>query len=176
MPTTSAIANNPAGLLVNDQILNQHDATEQATLGVRLARNAFQPKVTPNVLGSFGQTDVNSQNYRIDVSQKFVSGTEIRLGAGTSTAQIPAIVGEPSSDIRFYNADTTLTLSQPLLRGLGPGVARSGFPRKRARVAAAGASRDRDQKDEPKRKEALHGKRGSVFLAQGARPRAFSGP
>jgi outer membrane protein len=114
-------------LVRNDRILNQHDTSEQATLGVRLARNTFQPKVTPNVLGSFGQTDINSQNYRIDVSQKFVSGTEIRLGAGTSTAQIPAIVGEPSSDIRFYNADTTLTLSQPLLRGLGPGVARRGL-------------------------------------------------
>src|SRR5437870_3031427 len=121
----------------NDQILNQHDATEQATLGVRLARNTFQPKVTPNVLGSFGQTNVNSQNYRIDVSQKFVSGTEIRLGAGTSTAQIPAIVGEPSSDIRFYNADTTLTLSQPLLRGLGPGVARRGLSSAELRRADA---------------------------------------
>jgi outer membrane protein len=114
-------------LVRNDRVLNQHDTTEQATLGVRLARNTFQPKVTPNVLGSFGQTNINSQNYRIDVSQKFVGGTEIRLGAGTSTAQIPAIVGEPSSDIRFYNADTTLTLSQPLLRGLGPGVARRGL-------------------------------------------------
>ncbi|PYR19609.1 MAG: hypothetical protein DMF98_24515 [Acidobacteria bacterium] len=122
----------------NDQILNQHDATEQATLGVRLARNTFQPKVTPNVLGSFGQTNVNSQNYRIDVSQKFVSGTEIRLGAGTSTAQIPAIVGEPSSDIRFYNADTTLTLSQPLLRGLGPGVARRGLSSAELRRTDAG--------------------------------------
>jgi len=108
----------------NERLLNQQDATEQATLAVRLARNTFQPKVTPNVLGSFGQTNVNSQNYRVDVSQKFVSGTEMRFGAGTSTAQIPSIAGEPSSDIRFYNADTTLTLSQPLLRGLGPGVAR----------------------------------------------------
>jgi outer membrane protein len=114
-------------LVRNERILNQHDATEQAALGVRLARNTFQPKVTPNVLGSFGQTNVNSQNYRVDVSQKFVVGTEVRLGIGTSTAQIPAVVGQPASDIRFYNADTTLTLSQPLLRGLGAGVGRRGL-------------------------------------------------
>jgi outer membrane protein len=114
-------------LVRNERVLDQHDATEQAMLGVRLARNAFQTKVTPNVLGSFGQTDVNSQNYRLDVSQKFTTGTEVRLGVGTSTAQIPAIVGEPERDIRFYNADTTFTLSQPLLRGFGPGVARRGL-------------------------------------------------
>jgi outer membrane protein len=111
-------------LIRNDRILNQHDATEQASLGVRLARNTFQPKVTPNVLGSFGQTNINSQNYRVDVSQKFVTGTEVRLGIGTSTAQIPSVVGPPARDIHFYNADTTLTLSQPLLRGVGAGGAR----------------------------------------------------
>src|SRR5437867_1515169 len=111
-------------LVRNERILNQHDVTEQAALGVRLARNTFQPKVTPNILGSFGQTNINSQNYRIDVAQKLITGTEIRLGTGTSTAQIPSIVGEPATDIHFYNADTTLTLSQPLLRGFGPAVAR----------------------------------------------------
>jgi outer membrane protein TolC len=111
-------------LLKNDRMLNQRDAIEQAELGVRLARNAFTPKVVPNVLGSFGQTDVNSQTYRVDVSQKLTTGTEVRLGVGTSTAQIPGIPGVPASDIHFYNADTTLTLSQPLLRGFGPTIAR----------------------------------------------------
>src|SRR5262245_17700675 len=75
----------------NDRMLNQYDSVEQADLGVRLARNTFQPKVVPNVLGSFDQTDVNSQTYRVDVSQKFVTGTEVRLAVGTSTAQIPGI-------------------------------------------------------------------------------------
>ena len=111
-------------LLKNDRMLNQRDATEQSALGVRLARNEFQPKVTPNILGSFGQTDINSQNYRVDVAQKLTSGTEIRMGLGTSTSQIPLAPGVVGSDIHFYNADTTLTLSQPLLRGLGPAVAR----------------------------------------------------
>src|SRR5439155_3634087 len=80
-------------LLKNDRMLNQHDATEQSALGVRLARNEFQPKVTPNILGSFGQTDINSQNYRVDVAQKLTTGTEIRMGVGTSTSQIPSVPG-----------------------------------------------------------------------------------
>jgi outer membrane protein TolC len=111
-------------LLKNQRMLDQHDTIEQANLGVRLARNAFTPKVVPNVLGSFGQTDINSQTYRVDVSQKFLTGTEVRLGVGTSTAQIPATPGVVGQDIHFYNADTTLTLSQPLLRGFGPAIAR----------------------------------------------------
>lgn len=111
-------------LVKNERMLNQHDSIEQANLSVRLARNAFTPKVVPNVLGSFGQTDINSQNYRVDVSQKFTTGTEVRVGVGTSTAQIPGLPGVPATDIHFYNADTTLTLSQPLLRGFGSKVAR----------------------------------------------------
>ena len=111
-------------LVKNERMLNQHDNVEQSALGVRLARNTFQPKVVPNILGSFGRTDINSQTYRVDVSQKFVTGTEMRFGIGTSTSQIPGQPGVPASDIHFYNADTTLTLSQPLLRGFGASVAR----------------------------------------------------
>src|SRR5262249_24019168 len=80
-------------LLKNDRMLNQRDAIEQSALGVRLARSEFQPKVTPNILGSFGQTDVNSQNYRVDVAQKLTTGTEMRVGVGTSTSQIPSVPG-----------------------------------------------------------------------------------
>src|SRR5262245_414722 len=90
-------------LIKNERMLNQHDNIEQSALGVRLARNTFQPKVVPNVLGSFGRTDINSQTYRVDVSQRFVTGTEVRLGVGTSTSQIPGEPGVPgSSDIHFY--------------------------------------------------------------------------
>ena len=108
----------------NERLLDQHDSIAQSDLGVRLARNEFRPKVTPNILGSFGQTNVSSQTYRVDVSQKLVTGTELRVSTGTVSSQIP---GEPSlapGDIHFYNADTTLTVSQPLLRGLGRNVAR----------------------------------------------------
>jgi len=126
-------------LAKNERMLNQHDTIEQAALGVRLARNTFQPKVVPNVLGSFGQTDINSQTYRVDVTQKFTTGTEVRLGVGTSTSQIPGLAGvSGTSDIHFYNADTTLTLSQPLVRGVGPGVARRGLTSAELRREDAG--------------------------------------
>jgi outer membrane protein len=111
-------------LAKNERMLNQHDSVEQANLSVRLARNTFTPKVVPNVLGSFGKTDINSQIYRVDVAQKFMTGTEMRVGVGTSTAQIPGVPGVPETDVHFYNADTTVALSQPLLKGFGSTVAR----------------------------------------------------
>jgi len=108
----------------NERLVNQGDSVAQADLGLRLARNAFRPKVTPNIFGSFGRTDVSSQTYRVDVTQKLVTGTELRLSTGTISAQIPGDLGDPQSDVLFYNADTTLTLSQPLLRGFGRSVSR----------------------------------------------------
>jgi outer membrane protein TolC len=109
-------------LVRNDRILDQTDALEQAELDLRLARSEFRPKIVPNVFGSFGQTDVASQHYRVDVTQRLTTGTELRLGVGTATSQIPDPDG--GGDLRFYNADTTLLLTQPLLRGFGPAVAR----------------------------------------------------
>src|SRR5262245_23509806 len=75
----------------NDRLVNQQDTLAQAELGVRLARTAFRPQVTPNILGSFGQTNVNSQTYRVDLSQRFTTGTELRVGAGAASAQIPGL-------------------------------------------------------------------------------------
>jgi outer membrane protein TolC len=133
--TTTAIAQSPPPALTladavnealakNERIVNQGDSIAQADLGLRLARNTFKPKVTPNIFGSFGRTDVSSQTYRVDVTQKLVTGTELRVSTGTASAQIPGQLGVSSTDLLFYNADTTLTVSQPLLRGFGPGVAR----------------------------------------------------
>ena len=112
-------------LVRNDRILDQGDLLAQADLDLRLARNEFRPKIVPNVFGSFGQTDVASQHYHVDVTQRLTTGTELRLGVGTATSQIPDVDG--GEDVRFYNADTTLLLTQPLLRGFGPGVARRGL-------------------------------------------------
>ncbi len=114
-------------LVKNERVVNQSDAIAQADLGLRLARNTFRPKVTPNIFGSFGRTDVSSQTYRVDVTQKLVTGTELRLSTGTVSAQIPGQLGDASSDVLFYNADTTLTLAQPLLRGFGRSVTRRGL-------------------------------------------------
>lgn len=121
----------------NERLVNQADSITQADLGLRLARNTFRPKVTPNIFGSFGRTDVSSQTYRVDVSQKLVTGTELRLAAGTVSAQIPGQPGTSDGDLLFYNADTTLTLTQPLLRGFGRTVARRSLTNAELRRADA---------------------------------------
>jgi outer membrane protein TolC len=113
----------------NDQLLDAQDEVVRAQLGLKLARSAFHPKVVPNILGSFGQTDVSNQTYRVDVVQKLTTGTELRASVGTSSAQIPGS--------NFYNADTTLQLSQPLLRGFGRTVARRGLTSAEVRIADA---------------------------------------
>ncbi|MEY4094356.1 MAG: hypothetical protein RLZZ53_1555 [Acidobacteriota bacterium] len=128
-------------LVKNDRLVDQQDVTTQADLGVRLARSTFRPKIVPNINGSFGQTDITSQNYRVDLTQRLTTGTELRLGVGTSTAQIPGTSPSSEADILFYNADTTLTLSQPLLRGLGRTVARRQLTSAELRKADAGRQR-----------------------------------
>jgi outer membrane protein len=128
-------------LAKNDRLVDQQDFTAQAELGLRLARSSFRPKIVPNINGSFGQTDVSSQNYRVDLTQRLTTGTELRLGVGTSTAQIPGTPATGEGDILFYNADTTLTLSQPLLRGLGRRVARRALTSAELRQADAARQR-----------------------------------
>ena len=108
----------------NDRLLNEADVVEQANLGVRLAENNFRPKVVPNVLGSFGRRDARNQTYRLDVLQRLTTGTEVRGSVGATTAQIPGPSGLAGDDLNFYNADTVFAISQPLLKGFGPGVAR----------------------------------------------------
>ena len=111
-------------LVKNERVVNQADAIAQADLGLRLARSTFKPKVTPNIFGSLGRDDISSQTYRVDVSQKLVTGTELRMSVGTQSQLIPGQTPESTADVLFYNADTTLTVSQPLLRGFGRNVAR----------------------------------------------------
>ena len=108
----------------NERLINQADTTAQADLGLRLARNTFKPKVTPNIFGSFGRTDISSQTYRVDVSQKLTTGTDLRLSVATASSQIPNQSRLSEADVLFYNADTTLSVTQPLLRGFGSSVAR----------------------------------------------------
>jgi outer membrane protein TolC len=100
----------------NDRLVDMGDTVEQADLSVRLARNEFRPKITPNILGSFGQSDVRDQTYRIDVTQKLTIGTELRMVASTRT--------EKNQLGDYYSSDATLALTQPLLRGFGRHVAR----------------------------------------------------
>lgn len=113
----------------HERMLGAREAVEQARLGRTLAESAFGLRITPNVLGSFGQSDVRNQTYGVGTSKRFVTGTELRLDVGASTFRNQ--IGS------FYAADTTLLVSQSLLRGFGPGVGRRQIERADHQVAGA---------------------------------------
>ena len=100
----------------NHRLIDASEGVEQADLSVALARNRFHPKITPNILGSFGQSDVSNQTYRLALTQEMTFGTQIRASVGTMTSR--------NQLGNFYNSDMTLELSQPLLRGFGRRAAR----------------------------------------------------
>jgi outer membrane protein TolC len=103
-------------LAQNDRLLDVRDNVTQAGNGVRAARSYFRPQVVPNILGSFGQTDISNQTYRVDVAQRFTTGTELRAGVATITEQ-----NQLGS---FYDSEANFALVQPLLRGFGRNVTR----------------------------------------------------
>jgi outer membrane protein TolC len=124
-------------LLRNDRLINSDDSVEQARLSLRLARSAFRPKLVPNVHGSFGQSDTSNQTYRLDLSQRFVTGTELRGTLATSS--------DKNQLGTFYNTDTTLSLSQPLLRGFGRAANRRGLSSAEARLGSAERDKRRSE-------------------------------
>jgi outer membrane protein len=106
-------------LAQNDRLLDARDGITQANNSMRAARSYFHPKVAPNILGSFGQTDISNQTYRVDLSQRFTTGTELRAGVATITQQ--------NQLGNFYDSEANLALVQPLLRGFGRTVSRRGL-------------------------------------------------
>lgn len=111
----------------NDRLIGVQENEAQADLSLRLARSGFRPKVTPNILGSFGQSDVKNQTYRVDLSQRFTTGTELHATVGTTS--------DRNQLGTYYSTDTTLSLSQPLLRGFGRNVSRRSLSSAEVRMA-----------------------------------------
>src|SRR6188508_2545345 len=71
----------------NDRVVAARDEEQRATIGVRIARAAFNPKVVPSLSSSLGQTDLANQNYGVAVSQQLTSGTELRFNATTLSSR-----------------------------------------------------------------------------------------
>ena len=113
----------------NERMLSSRESMVQARLGISLAESAFGSKVTPNLLGSFGQSDVRDQTYGVGVSRRFATGTEIRMDASAATFR--------NQFGNFYGGDTTFLISQSLLRGFGPAVGRRPLAQAQYRVASA---------------------------------------
>ncbi|MBI2834132.1 MAG: TolC family protein [Acidobacteria bacterium] len=130
-PTLTLADTVSEALARNARLMDARDRVEQARLSLRVARAEFRPKVNPSAFGSFGQTDVSNQSYGLDVSQRFTTGTSLRATVGAVTARNQ--LGD------FYSTDTTLQISQSLLRGFGRESARRVLTS--AEVGAAEAAR-----------------------------------
>lgn len=116
-------------LASNERMLNSRESIDQARLNRTLAASAFGTRITPNLLGSFGQSDVRNQTYGVGASRRFTTGTEVRIDTRASTFR-----NQLGS---FYAADTTLIVSQSLLRGFGPRVGRRQIERSEYQIAGA---------------------------------------
>jgi len=103
----------------NARLLDSRDGVEQATLSLNLARSEFRPQITPNMFGSFGGNDLSNQRYSLDFSQRFTTGTALRATVGSVSSQ--------NQLGNFYTGDTTVQISQPLLRGFGRSLTRRGL-------------------------------------------------
>ena len=115
-------------LAENERMLTSRESMEQAQLGRDVAASAFRTRITPNLFGSLGQSDVRNQTYGVGASKRFVTGTEIRMNVGASTFRNQ--IGS------FYAADATLLVSQSLLRGFGPAVGRRAIERSDYQIGA----------------------------------------
>jgi len=113
----------------NDRAADLDDGIESADRNVRVARSAFRPQVVPNLLSSFGNSDLSNQTYRLDVTQLLPTGAQLRADVGAVSSQ-----NQLGS---FYASDTTLQLTQPLLRGFGGGSARRQLEQSRSQARQA---------------------------------------
>ena len=121
-------------LTINDAIIGANDGLDQAGLSLNLARSEFSTKIVPNVLGSFGQTDALNQTYGVEVARRFQTGTELRSRVGTSSFR--------NQLGNFYNSESTLMISQPLLRGFGTAAARRNIDAAETRLERARRTRE----------------------------------
>ena len=113
----------------NERMLASRESIQQARLAQTLAASTLGTRISPNLLGSFGQSDVRNQTYGVGASKRFLTGTEVRMDVGASTFRNQ--IGN------FYAADTTLLVSQSLLRGLGPIAGRRPMERSAYQLATA---------------------------------------
>ena len=121
-------------LVTNEAVIGAGDSLDQAGLSLDLARSDLSTKIVPNILGSFGQSDVSNQTYGLEVSRRFTTGTELRSRVGTSTFR--------NQLGNFYNSDLTVMVSQPLLRGFGAGIGRRNIDAAETRLDRARRARE----------------------------------
>jgi outer membrane protein TolC len=105
------------------RVLAQHpdamqsvESVQQRELGVRAASATLRPNLLPTASGALGRSQLANQNYGVTLSQRLPYGTEVRGNVTTSSSR--------NQLGTYYFTDTTLLVSQPLLRGFGKDVTR----------------------------------------------------
>jgi outer membrane protein TolC len=121
-------------LAQNLDVVQAGDTVRARELGQQLAASAFRPDILTTASGPLGRSDLANQNYGVAVSQRLPFGTEVRANA-TSTSSRNQIG-------TYFFTDTTLLVSQPLLRGFGREFARRNLDS--AESALRDARRQRD--------------------------------
>lgn len=111
----------------NPELLDAVDRAALAAASLSAARSRFLPQVTPYLLPSFREGDGAAvSRYGVSVSEQLPFGPRI-----FGYAEASRLEGEEGWD-SFHS----LTLSQPLLRGLDPAVTREPLRAARRQVAA----------------------------------------
>ncbi|HEX7136588.1 MAG TPA: hypothetical protein VF219_02005, partial [Vicinamibacterales bacterium] len=95
-------------------VVGARRSIEQADLSLRLAKSAFNFKITPNIFGSFGEASLSNQSYGVNVAQRLASGALV-------TGDVMAVSYRNQLGT-YYNTDTTVQVMQPLLRSAGSSV------------------------------------------------------
>jgi outer membrane protein TolC len=126
-------------LVQNLDVVQAADAVQSRELGVQLASSAFRPNILTTASGPIGRSQLANQSYGVAVSQRLPVGTELRANA-TSTSSRNQIGP-------YFFTDTTLLVSQPLLRGFGREYAR------RTLDSAESALRDARRQREVRRQQ-----------------------
>ena len=103
-------------LAQNHDVLQAAESVRARELNVRVASAAFRPSILPSASGAFGRSQLANQNYGVAMSQRLPFGTEVR---GNVTS-----VSSRNQLGTYFFTDTTLLVSQPLLRGFGREYAR----------------------------------------------------
>lgn len=115
-PTVSLGQAVARALAQNLDVVQAAESVRARELSLRVASAAFRPSILPSASGALGRSQLANQNYGLAVSQRLPFGTEVR-GNVTSLSSRNQLG-------TYFFTDTTLLVSQPLLRGFGREFAR----------------------------------------------------
>ncbi len=129
-PPLSLAAAVAAALDHSPAVVGARSSVDQADLSLRLARSAFNFKVTPSAVGSFGEASLSNQTYGVNVAQRLAGGALL-----TGDVMATSYRNQLGT---YYNSDTTLQVMQPLLRSAGASVFKRPLFDAESRVSDAG--------------------------------------